>query len=254
MSSPVSRHRFDDRTVFITGGARVEGMSFATARLFLAEGARVFLYDRDGDGLAVSAAALGSESRVGWAAGDVRRTADVNAALDECERRLGPVDVLINHAGIGPSQHTLAIALDDWERVVGTNLKGAFVVGHAVATRMAARGTGVIVNMSSTGGIATEPGHSHYAASKAGILGLTKWMAEDLGPHGIRTCAVCPGDVDTYEWGNVELARLYRLGIAAGRSGKADEIAAVYLYLASDDAKHVNGATFIVDGGMLAWE
>jgi 3-oxoacyl-[acyl-carrier protein] reductase len=79
-------------------------------------------------------------------------------------------------------------------------------------------------------------------------------MAHDLGPLGIRTCAICPGDIDTYDWDNVELARLYRSRIAAGRSGKPEEVAAVYLYLASDDAGHLNGAAFVVDGGMLAWE
>jgi NAD(P)-dependent dehydrogenase (short-subunit alcohol dehydrogenase family) len=112
----------------------------------------------------------------------------------------------------------------------------------------------VILNMSSSGGIAAEPGHAHYAASKAGILALTRAMAHDLGPLGIRTCALCPGDMDTYEWDNIELARLYRARIAAGRSGRAEEAAAVYLYLASDDARHLNGAAFVVDGGMLAWE
>ena len=112
----------------------------------------------------------------------------------------------------------------------------------------------MILNMSSSGGIAAEPGHAHYAASKAAILALTRAMAHDLGPRGIRVCALCPGDIDTYEWGNVELARLYRSRIAAGRSGRPDEVAAVYLYLASDDARHLNGCAFVVDGGMLAWE
>lgn len=254
MTDSVAYPRFKDRTVFITGGARPEGMSFATARRFLAEGANVFLYDLDGDALAANAAALGTEDCVGWAAGDVRSAVTVNAALDACEEQFGPVSILINHAGIGPSQHMLAISRADWARVVGTNLDGAFTVAQAAARRMASRRSGVIINMSSTGGIATEPGHSHYAASKAGILGLTRWMAADLSGHGVRVCAVCPGDIDTYDWGNVELARLYRMRIAAGRSGRPDEVAAVYLYLASDDAQHVNGAAFIVDGGMLAWE
>lgn len=254
MTDTVAHARFKDRTVFITGGARLAGMSFATALRFLAEGARVFLYDLDGDGLAANAPSLGGGERVGWAVGDARSAAAVEAAFAACEERFGPVSVLINHAGIGASQHTLAIASADWARVVGTNLDGAFTVAQAAAVRMASHRSGVIINMSSTGGIATEPGHSHYAASKAGILGLTKWMAADLSEHGVRVCAVCPGDIDTYDWGNVELARLYRMHIAAGRSGRPDEVAAVYLYLASDAARHVNGAAFVVDGGMLAWE
>ena len=138
--------------------------------------------------------------------------------------------------------------------MIGINLTGIFSVASATARRMAERGLGVILNMSSSGGIAAEPGHAHYAATKAGILALTRAMAHDLGPLGIRVCTLCPGDIDTYEWGNVELARLYRMRIAAGRSGRPEEVAAVYLYLASEDARHLNGAAFVVDGGMLAWE
>jgi NAD(P)-dependent dehydrogenase (short-subunit alcohol dehydrogenase family) len=230
-------------------------MSYATARAFLDEGASVFLFDRDADNLRTSAATLASDGRrVGWRSGDVRRVADVEDAVGTCEDALGPVDILVNHAGIGQSRHTLEISEADWDEVLDINLTGIFNVARAVARRMAARGAGVILNMSSSGGIAAEPGHAHYAASKAGILALTRAMAHDLGPLGIRTCALCPGDMDTYEWGNVELARLYRSRIAAGRSGRPEEAAAVYLYLASDDARHLNGAAFVVDGGMLAWE
>jgi 3-oxoacyl-[acyl-carrier protein] reductase len=245
---------FDGKTVFVTGGANPRGMSYATARAFLSEGASVFLLDRDAEGLAASRDTLAGVGNVASAVGDVRSRADVEAALEDCERALGAVDVLVNHAGIGPSAHTLEISEGDWDEVIGINLTGIFTVAQATARRMAERGVGVILNMSSSGGIAAEPGHAHYAASKAGILALTRAMAHDLGPLGIRVCALCPGDIDTYEWGNVELARLYRMRIAAGRSGRAEEVAAVYLYLASDDARHLNGAAFVVDGGMLAWE
>jgi 3-oxoacyl-[acyl-carrier protein] reductase len=246
--------RFADKTVFVTGGANPKGMSLATARRFLDEGARVFLMDVDEEGLTRAVSGLATSGRAGGVAGDVRSAQDVEAALDACEREHGPVDVLINHAGIGPSRHTLDISEAEWDEVLGINLTGVFRVGSAAARRMCERGAGVILNMSSTGGIAAEPGHAHYAASKAGILALTRAMAHDLGPRGLRVCALCPGDVDTYEWPNVELARLYRSRIAAGRSGRPEEVAAVYLYLASDDARHLNGAVFVVDGGMLAWE
>lgn len=246
--------RFQGQTVFITGGARTGGMSYATAKAFINEGARVFLYDSDGAGLAASAETLGGDRQVAWRQGDVRITAEIDAAVNHCEQEHGPIDVLVNHAGVSPSQHVLDITAEDWELVLSTNLTGAFRVARSVAARMAQRGRGVILNMTSTGGIAAEPGHAHYAASKAGILALTRAMAYDLGPLGLRVCALCPGDVDTYDWGNVEVARLYRMRIAAGRSGRPEEVAAVYLYLASDDARHVNGSAFIVDGGMLAWE
>jgi 3-oxoacyl-[acyl-carrier protein] reductase len=246
--------RFDDKTVFVTGGANPRGMSYATARAFLSEGASVFLFDRDAEGLAASQDTLAGHGRVVSAAGDVRSGPDVETALERCERELGPVDVLVNHAGVGPSMHTLEISERDWDEVIGINLTGIFRVALATARRMAERGLGVILNMSSSGGIAAEPGHAHYAATKAGILALTRAMAHDLGPVGIRVCTLCPGDIDTYEWGNVELARLYRMRIAAGRSGRPEEVAAVYLYLASEEARHLNGAAFVVDGGMLAWE
>jgi 3-oxoacyl-[acyl-carrier protein] reductase len=247
--------RFDGKTVFVTGGANPRGMSHATARAFLSEGAAVFLFDRDAEGLAAARDLLAGHGHVASAIGDVRSRADVETALGDCERALGAVDVLVNHAGIGPSAHTLEISEGDWDEVIGVNLTGIFRVAQATAGRMADRGQGgVILNMSSSGGIAAEPGHAHYAASKAGILALTRAMAHDLGPLGIRVCALCPGDIDTYEWGNVELARLYRMRIAAGRSGRAEEVAAVYVYLASDDARHLNGVAFVVDGGMLAWE
>jgi 3-oxoacyl-[acyl-carrier protein] reductase len=249
-----STGRFEGKTVFVTGGANPRGMSYTTARAFLSEGASVYLLDSDAERLPAAADSLDAGARVRFLAGDVRSALDVDAAVDACERELGTIDVLVNHAGIGPSQHTLEISEPDWDGVIGINLTGLFRVARIVASRMASRGHGVILNMSSSGAIAAEPGHAHYAASKAGILALTRAMAHDLAPSGVRVCALCPGDVDTYEWGNVELARLYRSRIAAGRSGRAEEIAAVYLYLASEDARHLNGAAFIVDGGMLAWE
>jgi 3-oxoacyl-[acyl-carrier protein] reductase len=245
---------FDGKTVFVTGGVRPKGMSFATARRFLGEGASVFLFDVDAEKLPAALDELSELGAVRGCAGDVRSTADVEDAVGECERGLGPIDVLVNHAGIGPSVHTLELSEPGWDEVLGINLTGLFRVARAVAGRMAERRRGVILNMSSSGGIAAEPGHAHYAASKAAILALTRAMAQDLGPLGIRVCALCPGDIATYEWDNVELARLYRSRIAAGRSGRADEVAAVYLYLASEDARHLNGCAFIVDGGMLAWE
>lgn len=174
--------------------------------------------------------------------------------MRRCETGLGPIDVLVNHAGIGPSRHTLAIATHEWDEVISVNLHGLFRVAQTVARGMVERRRGVILNMGSSGGIAAEPGHAHYAATKAAIISLTRAMAHDLGPHGVRVCVLCPGDVATYEWDNVELARLYRSRIALGRSGEAEEVAAVYAFLASDDAQHLNGAAFIVDGGMLAWE
>jgi 3-oxoacyl-[acyl-carrier protein] reductase len=246
--------RFAGRTVLVTGAAGA-GMGAAAARAFAAEGARVCVVDRDAG--AVEAVVERIRSAGGTAAGaaaDVRSRDDVETALERCEAELGPLDVLVNHAGIGPSRHTLELDEPHWREVVEINLGGVYRVAHAAARRMAPRGDGVIVNMSSSGGVATEPGHAHYAASKAGILALTRAMAHDLGPRGLRVHAICPGDVASYAWDNVELSRIYRARIAAGRSAAIREVVAVYLFLASDDARQLNGTAFVVDGGMLAWE
>jgi len=244
----------NSRTVFVTGAAH--GIGLAAAILFAGDGDRVYLYDRDEERLpaAVEAVAARNGGAARGSAADVRSRESLRAALAECASELGPGDVFLNHAGIGRSTHILELGVDEWDEVLSINLTGVFRVAQEVARLMAPRRAGVIVNMSSSGAIATEPGHAHYAASKAGVLALTRAMAHDLGPLGIRVCAVCPGDVATYEWSNVELQRLYHLRIAAGRPARPEEIAAVYRFLASDDARHLNGAAFVADGGMLAWE
>jgi NAD(P)-dependent dehydrogenase (short-subunit alcohol dehydrogenase family) len=186
--------------------------------------------------------------------GDVRSRADVERSLARCERKLGPIDICLNNAGVFPSSHILGLSEAEWDEVIGVNLTGMFRVAQGVARSMVARRSGVILNTSSSGAIAGEPGHAHYEASKAGILALTRAMSHDLQPYGVRTCALCPGQVNTYKWDNLELQRLYEARIAIGRSAEPEEVASVHLYLASDDAAHLNGAAFIVDGGMLAWE
>ena len=229
-------------------------MGRATARRLAGSGVSVYIFDLDAGRVDEVVAELTGDSPAAGCAGDVRSRPDIESAVADCEARLGPIDILVNHAGIGPSEHTLEIDRERWDAVVATNLHGAFRVAQTVARGMAQRRSGVIINMASSGGIAAEPGHAHYAATKAAIIALTRAMACDLGPYGVRVCAICPGDVATYEWPNVELARLYRSRIALGRSATADEIAAVYAFLASEDARGLSGTTFVVDGGMLAWE
>jgi 3-oxoacyl-[acyl-carrier protein] reductase len=247
--------RFTEKTVLVTGGAH--GIGLATATAFAREGARVYVLDRDGDRLAdalETVAAAGGPAVAGGVA-DVRSRIDVERSLDACATTLGPVDVLVNNAGGGRSRHTLALDEALWDELVSLNLTAAFQVAQAVARAMVERGEGgVILNASSSDAIAAEPGMTPYAASKAALLALTRAAARELRGYRIRMCAVLPGEISTYPTKNVELKRLYESRIALGRTGRPDEAAAAYLYLASEDAAHLSGVAFVVDGGMLAWE
>jgi 3-oxoacyl-[acyl-carrier protein] reductase len=246
--------RLKGKTVFVTGAAH--GIGLATATAFAAEGGSVFLVDRSEEMLPSAVKQVGEAGGgpVRGVLGDVRSRADVERAVEECEGELWPIDVCINNVAFASSTHVLETTPEIWEQTVEAGLSGNFRVAQTVARRMVERGHGVIISTSSTAAIASEPGHSAYGAVKAGVLALTRAMAHDLAPYGVRACALCPGQIDTYQWANLEFRRLYTAGIAAGRFGRPEEVAAVFLYLASEEARNLSGAVFVVDGGMLAWE
>jgi NAD(P)-dependent dehydrogenase (short-subunit alcohol dehydrogenase family) len=168
--------------------------------------------------------------------------------------------VLINNAGIAWREPFLEITAEHWDRIIEVNLRGIFLVAQAVARRMVAEGRrGTIVNMSSTNGLGGEEDFAHYNASKGGIVLLTKTMAVELGPLGIRVNAVCPGYIrsplnETIAAGLGEgfVADYERDRIPLGRAGTVEEVAAAYAFLASDEASFVHGETLVVDGGQLA--
>jgi NAD(P)-dependent dehydrogenase (short-subunit alcohol dehydrogenase family) len=246
--------RFVGKTVFVTGGAH--GIGLAAARAFASERASVFLFDRASQLLPEASAEVErcGGGLVGTYAGDVRARTDVEDAVAICERQLGPVDILLNNAGYARSRHTLDIEEAGFDEVIGVSLTGIFRVAQTVARTMVSGTGGVILNACASSAVASEPGLASYAAAKAGVLALTRVMAVELAPHHIRVCSVLPGEIKTYAWPNVELGRIYEGRIAAARSGRPEEAAAAYLFLASEDASHLTGAAFIVDGGMLAWE
>ena len=247
-----------DKGVLVSGGS--SGIGLATAERFLAEGARVFVAGLDP---AEVTAAVTSLRPLGQGAGlacDVSREDDVAALVSAAGEALGAVEILINNAGTARRDRFLDIAVADWDRILAVNLRGMFLVAQAVSRRMARRGGGVIVNMSSTNGLAGEGDYAHYNASKGGVLQLTKTMAVELGPLGIRVNARGPGYIRTPH--NEAISAALGAGdfeagyvadrIPLRRAGRADEVAAAYAFLASDDASFIHGAALVIDGGQLA--
>ena len=247
---------FNNRVVVVTGAAN--GIGAACVRLFAASGAKVALWDVD-DGAATRLASTveGGETRSLVVRCDVSRRAEVEAATAATISAFGRIDVLVNNAGIFRAADFLDIREDDWDAVLGVNLKGAFLVGQAVAREMAKTGGGAIVNMSSVNGVMAIPSIASYNASKGGINQLTRAMALALADLGIRVNAVAPGTIAT------ELAKNAVLGSAEAaarimtrtplrRLGEPAEVATVCAFLASDAASYMTGEIVFVDGGRLA--
>jgi 3-oxoacyl-[acyl-carrier protein] reductase len=247
------------KRVLISGAS--SGIGLATAQRFLEEGSRVFLVGLDTREVDSALAGLGHGSEVSGLACDVSLEADVARMVAAACRALGGIDVLINNAGTARRDPFLAIAPADWDRIIAVNLRGMFLVAQTVSRHMVEHGAGgVIINMSSTNGLAGEGGYAHYNASKGGVLLLTKTMAVELGSHGIRVNALCPGYIRTplneaisASIGGAEFETAYaRERIPLGRAGQAGEVAAAYAFLASDDASFIHGAALVIDGGQLA--
>ncbi|SRR5579871_1818410 len=247
------------KRVLISGGS--SGIGLATAQRFLEEGSRVFLTGLDPREVDSAVAGLRPSGEVSGAACDVSLEGDVASMMAAAHRVLGGIDVLINNAGTARRAQFLAIAPADWDRIIAVNLRGMFLVAQAVGRHLVERGGGgVIINMSSTNGLAGEEDYAHYNASKGGVLLLTKTMAVELGRHGIRVNALCPGYIRTplneamsASIGGAEFEAAYaRDRIPLGRPGQPGEVAAAYAFLASDDASFIHGTALVIDGGQLA--
>ena len=243
--------------VLVAGGS--SGIGLAAAQRFLEEGARVHLCGHEEAGVRKALGEL-DDPGVASTVCDVSKVEDVARLVADASASLGGIDVLANNAGIAWREPFLDITTEHWDRVIEVNLRGMFLVGQAVARHMVARGGGVIVNMASTNGLGAEADYTHYNASKGAVIQLSRTMAVELGPRGVRVNALCPGYVDTplnreiaATTDNASFADDYaRDSIPLGRAGRADEVAAAYAFLASDDASFVTGATLVIDGGQTA--
>jgi meso-butanediol dehydrogenase / (S,S)-butanediol dehydrogenase / diacetyl reductase len=239
-----------DKRVLITGGA--SGIGAATAARFLEEGARVCVLDRDAQGCDHIRRELPGLAEAIIA--DVTDLMQVEAAFAEAVRLMDGVDVLINNAGISIRHKFLDITPEEWEKVLSVNLTGVFYVAQTAARHMCERGCGVILQTASTNGLVGQPFYADYNATKAGVIALTKTMAVELAPK-VRVCAVAPGYVLTpmqrAEYSDAMLEEVNRK-IPLRRHAEPAEIAALFAYLASDDAAYVTGQVITIDGGETA--
>jgi 3-oxoacyl-[acyl-carrier protein] reductase len=241
------------KRVLISGGS--SGIGAATARRLVEEGCRVHLGGVEPDQVASAAAELA----VTGTAADVSEESGVRRLVDDAVRELGGLDVLINNAGVAWREPFLEITPAHWDRIIAVNLRGMFLVAQACARVLVDQaGGGSIVNMASTNGLGGEADYAHYNASKAGVLLLSRTMAVELGRHRIRVNALCPGYIETplnaaISAGMGDFAADYaRRNIPLLRTGRPEEVAAAYAFLASDDAAFITGTEIVVDGGQTA--
>ncbi|AET92421.1 short-chain dehydrogenase/reductase [Burkholderia sp. YI23] len=243
--------KLQGKVALITGAG--QGIGAATASKFAQEGAAVVVCD-------VNEASLKDVTEACRKAGadtaayciDMTDKLGVSELVASVTKRFGRIDVLVNNAGITRDARLQKMTLDQFDAVIDVNLRAVFHASQAVAEGMIARGSGVILNVSSVVGIYGNFGQTNYAASKFGVIGFTKTWSRELGPKGIRVNAVAPGFIDTSILSTIpeDVLSKMREQVPLGRLGAPEEVANVYAFLASDEASYINGAVIEVSGGM----
>jgi len=237
------------KNALVTGSTR--GIGRAIAEAFAESGARVAVVGRDLERANEAASAIGNGA-VGFAA-DVSDTAAVTKLVDDVEKALGSIDILVNNAGITRDNIVMRLKDEDWDAVLNANLRGAFASIRAVSRGMMKRRAGRIINVASIVGLIGNKGQANYAASKAGLIALTKSVAKELGSRNILINAVAPGFIETEMTAKMTPEARDALGkqIALERLGTVQDVAAMVTFLASDLASYITGQVFVVDGGMV---
>lgn len=241
----------ENKVAFVTGAGR--GIGRAIASRLAAEGAKVAVADIDEENARATAGAIGDRAvavRI-----DVTDRASVRAAVAEAQRRLGPIQVLVNNAGWDKVEPFVKSEESTWDKVIAINLKGPILCAREVLDGMIQRGAGKIISISSDAGRVGSSGEAVYSAAKAGVIGFSKTLARELARHHINVNVVCPGPTNTplfneIAGGNPKLMDALKRAVPFGRLGEPDDLAGAVAFLASADADFVTGQTLSVSGGL----
>ena len=243
--------RLENKVAVITGGA--DGLGRAASIKFAAEGAQVIIWDMNEEKSHVTLAEITAEGgKAFFAKVNTASYSEVEAATQDAISRFGRIDILINNAGITRDASIKKMTPEMWQQVIDVNLTGVFNCAKCVSAGMVEKGYGRIINTSSVVALYGNFGQSNYVATKAGVIGLTKTLARELGRKGVTVNAVAPGFIATEMVKKMpeNILKSMEEKVPLGRLGTPEEIASVYLFLSSDEASYINGATISVDGGI----